>query len=289
MSRRPYPWRRLSSRTAILRISTSSGVWYTAMYPASSLGESGEAVSRDAECMKGFSRESLGKGLFRPRKSETAALQRGEGGGIFSRQPDATDGPFRRIMHHTNVPEPCENDEPLIEYVDERDRPLLIAPSSDAFPLRKKAVCAVLCDRRGRAFVRRRMSEEGMETWDISAETFVRFRRSEGRSRRARRTGDVGPVQCTLGGGGFRGLQACRGNCLTHTVHCRTSGGLPPVSLPEGHFLDREELEGMTETFPDLFSPALLWAIQTGCLWKHRGPRVSTRSINPCTFRDRPV
>ena len=66
-------------------------------------------------------------------------------------------------------------------------------------------------------------------------------------------------------------------------------GGLPPVSLPEGHFLDREELEGMTETFPDLFIPALLWAIQTGCLWKHRGPRVSTRSINPCTFRDRPV
>ena len=52
---------------------------------------------------------------------------------------------------------------------------------------------------------------------------------------------------------------------------------------------DGEELEGMTETFPDLFSPALLWAIQTGCLWKHRGPRVSTRSINPCTFRDRPV
>lgn len=52
-------------------------------------------------------------------------------------------------MHHTIVPEPCENEEPLIEYVDERDRPLLIAPSSDAFPLRKKAVCAVLCDRRG--------------------------------------------------------------------------------------------------------------------------------------------
>lgn len=74
-------------------------------------------------------------------EERNAALQRGDGGGIFSRQPDATDGPFRRIQHHTIVPEPCENDEPLIEYVDEHDRPLLIAPSSDAFPLRKKAVC----------------------------------------------------------------------------------------------------------------------------------------------------
>lgn len=243
----------------------------------------------DAECMKGFSRESLGKGLFRPRKSETAALQRGEGGGIFSRQPDATDGPFRRIMHHTIVPEPCENEEPLIEYADERDRPLLIAPSSDAFPLRKKAVCAVLCDRRGRAFVRRRMSEEGMETWDISAETFVRSgeAREEAVERAVRETLGLSNVPS---GVAVSAAFKPAGETVSLTLFiAELPGGLPPVSLPEGHFLDREELEGMTETFPDLFSPALLWAIQTGCLWKHRGPRVSTRSINPCTFRDRPV
>ena len=81
--------------------------------------------------------------------------------------------------------------------MDERDRPLLIAPSSDAFPLRKKAVCAVLCDRRGRAFVRRRMSEEGMETWDISAETFVR-------SGEAREEAVERAVRETLGPRGWR-------------------------------------------------------------------------------------
>ena len=191
-------------------------------------------------------------------------------------------------MHHTIVPEPCENDEPLIEYVDERDRPLLIAPSSDAFPLRKRRSVPSCATGRGRAFVRRRMSEEGMETWDISAETFVRSgeAREEAVERAVRETLGLSNVPS---GVAVSRPSSLPGNCLTHTVHCRTSGRLASVSLPEGHFLDREELEGMTETFPDLFSPALLWAIQTGCLWKHRGPRVSTRSINPCTFRDRPV
>ena len=191
-------------------------------------------------------------------------------------------------MHHTIVPEPCENEEPLIEYVDERDRPLLIAPSSDASLCVKSGLCRPV-RQAGQGVVRRRMSEEGMETWDISAETFVRSgeAREEAVERAVR--GDVGPVQCTLGGGGFRSFKPA-GETVSLTLFiAELPGGLPPVSLPEGHFLDREELEGMTETFPDLFSPALLWAIQTGCLWKHRGPRVSTRSINPCTFRDRPV
>lgn len=192
-------------------------------------------------------------------------------------------------MHHTIVPEPCENEEPLIEYVDERDRPLLIAPSSGTFPLRKKAVCAVLCDKWGRAFVRRRMSEEGMETWDISAETFVRSgeAREEAVERAVRET--LGLSNVSSGGAVFAAFKPA-GETVSLTLFiAEFPGGLPPIPLPEGYFLDREELEGMTETFPDLFSPALLWVIQTGCLWKHREPRVSTRSINPCTFRDRPV
>lgn len=139
-------------------------------------------------------------------------------------------------MHHTIVPEPCENEEPLIEYADERDRPLLIAPSSDAFPLRKKAVGAVLCDRRGRAFVRRRMSEEGMETWDLSAETFVRSgeAREEAVERAVRET--LGLSNVPSGVAGFRSLQAFRGKCLTHTVHCRTSGSLASGLIAGGAF-----------------------------------------------------
>ena len=173
-------------------------------------------------------------------------------------------------MHHTIVPEPCENDEPLIEYVDERDRPLLIAPSSDAFPLRKKAVCAVLCDRRGRAFVRRRMSEEGMETWDISAETFVRSgeAREEAVERAVRETLGLSNVPS---GVAVSAAFKPAGETVSLTLFiAELPGGLSPVSLPEGHFLDREELEGMTETFPDLFSPALLWAIQTCLLYTSR-------------------
>lgn len=192
-------------------------------------------------------------------------------------------------MHHTIVPEPCENEEPLIKYVNERDRPLLIAPSPDTLSLRKKVICAVLCDRRGRAFIQRRMSEEGMETWDISVETFVRSgeAREEAVERAVRET--LGLFNVSSGVAVSAAFKSA-GETVSLTLFiAELLGGLPPVSLSEGHFLNREELEGMMETFPDLFSPALLRAIQVGCLWKYRGPRASTRPVSPCTFRDHSV
>ena len=39
----------------------------------------------DAECMKGFSRESLGKGLFRPRKQRLSKEERAGASSIASR------------------------------------------------------------------------------------------------------------------------------------------------------------------------------------------------------------
>ena len=152
-------------------------------------------------------------------------------------------------MHHTIVPEPCENEEPLIEYADERDRPLLIAPSSDAFPLRKKAVGAVLCDRRGRAFVRRRMSEEGMERGTFPLKhSFVPAKRGKRPSSApyARRWA------CPMYSGvAVSAAFKPSGENVSLTLFiAELPGALPPVSLPEGHFLDREELEGMTKRFP---------------------------------------
>ena len=114
--------------------------------------------------------------------------------------------------------------------MDERDRPLLIAPSSDAFPLRKKAVCAVLCDRRGRAFVRRRMSEEGMETWDISAETFVRSgeAREEAVERAVRETLGLSNVPS---GVAVSAAFKPAGETVSLTLFiAELPGGLPPVS-----------------------------------------------------------
>ena len=173
-------------------------------------------------------------------------------------------------MRHTIVPEPCESEEPLIEYADEHDRPLLIASPSEAFPLRRKTVGAVLCDRRGRAFVRRRTSERGVETWDISAETYVRSgeAREEAVGRAVRET--LGLSNVPFGEAVPTAFKPAGGNVSLTLFLAELPGILPPDSLREGHFLDREELVGMAETFPDLFSPVLLWAIGTGCLWKRR-------------------
>ncbi len=154
--------------------------------------------------------------------------------------------------------------------MDGQDRPLLIAPPSETFPLRKKAVGVILCDRRGKAFVRKRTSEEGMERWELSAETFIRS--GEAKEEAAERAvGETLGLSGMLPGLAVSAAFKPAGGCVSLTVFIV---GLPeavsPVSLPEGHFLDHEELGGMAETFPDLFSPALLWAIRTGCLWKRR-------------------
>lgn len=227
--------------------------------------------------MKGFSRERFGKGLFRPRKGKATAFQRRQGGGIFNRQPDAAGGLLRRIMHHTSVPELCENEETLIEYVDEQGRPLLIAPPSEAFSLRKKAVGVILCDSRGRAFVRRRTSEEGVETWALSAETFIRSgeAKDEAAERAVRETPGLSNLASGLAVSAT--FKLTEGLVSLTLFLAELTEGLSPASLPEGHFLDHEELGGMAESFPDLFSPALLWAIRTGCLEKHRKARISTR------------
>lgn len=154
--------------------------------------------------------------------------------------------------------------------MDGQDRPLLIAPSSETFPLRKKAVGVILCDRRGRAFVRKRTSEEGVETWELSAETFIRSgeAREEAAERAARET--LGLADILSGLAVPATFRPAEGSVSLTVFLAELPEGVPAVSLPEGHFLDHEELGGMAETFPDLFSPALLWAIRTGCLWKRR-------------------
>ena len=87
------------------------------------------------------------------------------------------------------------------------------------------------------------MSEEGMETWDNSAETFVRSgeAREEAVARAVRETLGLSTVPS---GVAVSAAFKPAGETVSLTLFiAELPGGLPPVSLPEGHFLDREELE----------------------------------------------
>ncbi len=174
------------------------------------------------------------------------------------------------------VPESSENEEILIEYVDEQDRPLLIAPPSETLPLRKKAVGVIFCDRRGKAFVRKRVSEDGTESWELSAETCIRSGEAKEEALERAVLETLGIAGVSSGLSVPAAFRPAGGHVSLTLFIAEFPEGLPPVSLPEGHFLDHEELEGMAEAFPELFSPALLWAVRTDCLWKRRKARIST-------------
>ena len=221
----------------------------------------------DAEGAEGASGERVVKGPRRPRESETLTFQPGKRGGVVDRKPDAAGVFFRVVMQHT-VSEPLEGESPLIEYVDETDRPLLLAAAAaEGLPLRKKMAGVVLRDAEGRAFVRR---EPGVRrTWRLSALTSVRS--GEAREEAAERALAEWGVSVE----GLTELATFRPEAVSLTLF---EALLPEGAREklEGTLLDRDELCGLAAEFPELFAEEWLWVVRSGCLWETRS-RLSRR------------
>ena len=224
----------------------------------------------DAEGVEGVPGEGVGKGQRRPRKIETSAFQPGERGGVVNRKPDAAGVFFRMVMHHT-VSESLEGEGPLIEYVDEADRPLLLAAAAEGIPLRKKMAGVVLRDAEGRVLARREAEEGASGAWRLSALTPVRS--GEAREEAAERA----LAELDVPAEGLTELATFRPEAG------RVSLTLFEASMPEGAretlngtLLDRDELCGLAAGFPELFTEEWLWIVRSGCLWETR-PRLSRR------------
>ncbi len=219
----------------------------------------GFADAEGAECASG---ERVGKGLRRPRESETLTFQPGKRVGVVDRKPDAAGVFFRVIMRHT-VSEPLEGESPLIEYVDETDRPLLLAAAAVGLPLRKKMAGVVLRDAEGRTLVRRESGERA--TWRLSALTPVRS--GEAREEAAERA----LAELGVSAEGLTELATFRPEAVSLTLF---EAPLPEGAREklEGTLLDCDELRGLAAEFPELFAEEWLWVVRSGCLWETRSP-----------------
>lgn len=175
---------------------------------------------------------------------------------------------------------PVEQDD-LIEYTDDADRPLLLAPRSAArrLGLTHRVAGVVLRDARRRVCVRRRGAVDGPRRWDLSAIAHVR--RGEAREDAARRaleteTGIREAVLIELAA--FVPADAEESVRVT-LFSARSARELPdPERTGEYMFLDADELEGLAGQMPELLTPALLWAVRSGSLWT---PGTSRRKACP--------
>lgn len=161
----------------------------------------------------------------------------------------------------------------LIEFTDERDRPLLLGPRSEAarLGLWHRVVGVLLFDATGRVYVRKRtLSLEAYPgRWDLSAAGPVHV--GESREGAARRMLTLG---ITIRESELKPLIAfklARNDVRLHitlfSARSRTEEPRPnPELVSEGMFLDTDERAGLAFHFPDLLTPALLWVIRNGWL-----------------------
>ncbi len=156
-----------------------------------------------------------------------------------------------------------------VEVTDRRDRPLLIMPGAEVrrASLPHRVVLALLRDMRGRVLVARGGADGDSGLWRVSAAGQVRA--GEAREDAARRL-----LAAHLGISGMQ-LAACAALAASAATGFRqvslfVAGPAAEVPVPapdligEIMFLDRDELTGLAEHFPEMLSSDLLWAVRGG-------------------------
>lgn len=237
---------------------------------------------------KGRVPEGLAELFFRPGQTEAEAFQGRDSGRVprvkamgkrFHREARGNvmhvnsphsaffPAPQRRRRAPTSLPAALDGSlsDELVEFFDEQDRLLLVAPAGEAgrLGLRRMVVGVALRLSGGRLLVRRRPGGTGRETLlDLSGVARVRpgeacedaALRSLGRA-----VADPLPLRrvATL----FLAARRLR-------VRLFVAG---PRAIPEALAntlaVDRDELEGIARAAPELLSPALLWSVRSGRLW----------------------
>lgn len=163
------------------------------------------------------------------------------------------------------------DDDTLIEYTDNADRPLLVAPWSEA--RRIGLICriagVILRDAQKRVCIRRRKEENtGRRLWDVTAVTPVHL--GESREDAAYRVlaAELGIHDVIL-----TPFAVFMPNELGEPVHfslfsARISLESPdPVRMGEHLFLDEDELNGLAGQMPEMLTTVLRQIIHTGNLW----------------------
>ena len=155
----------------------------------------------------------------------------------------------------------------LVEVLDQQGRPLLLMPKQMALTknMPHRVALAILRDRGGRLWLahRPRQKPDGPHCWDFSARGQVlageaRVSAAARLLKEALGLPDAQPVpQAVLPPLAFEGA----GQCLLFTAVQR---GGQVSSRSEGMFVDKDELAGLAEHFPDLLHPSLLWCVQNG-------------------------
>jgi len=155
----------------------------------------------------------------------------------------------------------------LVEMLDQRGRPLLLAPKQTALArnMPHRVALVILRERDGRLWLahRSRQKPDKRRTWDFSARGQVLA--GEAQASAAARLlkeslgiPDAQPALRTvlppLASEGAR-------QCILFTAVRR---GGQVFSPHDGMFVDKDELAGLAEHFSDLLSPCLLWCVQNG-------------------------
>jgi len=157
----------------------------------------------------------------------------------------------------------------LVEILDQQGRPLLLMPKQTALArdMPHRMALVALRERGGRLWLARnpKQTPDTPHCWDFSARGQILA--GEARASAAARLleealglSDAQPLpQAVLPPLAFEGAR----QCILFTAVQR---GEQVASKGEGMFVDKDELDGLAEHFPDLLSPCLLWCVQNGYL-----------------------
>jgi isopentenyl-diphosphate delta-isomerase len=155
----------------------------------------------------------------------------------------------------------------LVEILDQQGRPLLLMPKQVALArdMPHRVALVSLRERGGRLWLTRsaRQKPDNSRYWDFSARGQVLA--GEARTSAAARLlqevlglpDTQAEEQAVLPPLAFEGAR----QCILFTAVLR---GAQHPFLAEGMFVDKDELDGLAEHFPDLLSPCLLWCVQNG-------------------------
>ncbi|MEG2171899.1 MAG: NUDIX domain-containing protein [Desulfovibrionaceae bacterium] len=178
--------------------------------------------------------------------------------------------------------------EGLIEVIDSHDKPFLLMPKAEVLAqnLSHRVVMVALRNREGRILVTHRgatIDTEPVRIWGLSAST--RVRAGESRIDAALRAlsfdAGINTAQLIYGAGKAPHILGTTSFDLLHiTLFIAESATAPGTVEPEQNaevmFLDKDELEGMAQHFPDMLSTGLLWAITSGALFSRTKAHAKT-------------
>jgi isopentenyl-diphosphate delta-isomerase len=155
----------------------------------------------------------------------------------------------------------------LVEMLDQRGRPLLLVPkqTAQARNMPHRVALVILRERGGRLWLvrRPRQKTDRQRYWDFSARGQVLAGEAQESAaarllQEALDMPDTQPIlQAVLPHLPFEGARQC-------TLFTVIRRGGQVFSQHDGMFVDKDELTGLAEHFPDLLSPCLLWCVQKG-------------------------